>query len=105
MLAGKLKEKIKILQVKVARNEYGEQYDTYTPICSTRANVFQRSGARMNDDNEIYYSYSKTFQVRSYVPVTEFDRIEYMGDRYRVLSINRQRRENCITIEAEKINE
>lgn len=86
--AGLLNEVIKILTPTSTINEFGEKVQSYNVTYCTRARVEHDSGHRSNENNEIFYSYQKSFTVRSYVPVTEFDLVEYNGKRYRILSID-----------------
>ena len=86
--AGLLNEVINILAPSSIVNEYGEKVQTYSVKYTTRAKVEHNSGTRSNENNEIFYSYQKSFTVRSYVPVTEFDLIEYNSKRYRIITID-----------------
>lgn len=85
--AGLLNEVIKILSPTSTVNEYGETVQTYKETYTTRAKVEHNSGTRTNENNEIFYSYTKTFTVRSYVPVKERDLVEYNGKKYRITTI------------------
>lgn len=86
--AGLLQEVIDIYSPTSTPNEYGELVQTYTKTYTTRTRVNNYSGTRENENNEIFYSYDKRFTVRSYVPVTEFDQVEYNGKRYRIITID-----------------
>lgn len=85
--AGLLAEIIHILSPRFVVNEFGEKVQTYVETYKTRARVDHNSGNRSLENNEIFYWYQKTFTVRSYVPINEFDLIQYNNKRYRVLSI------------------
>lgn len=85
--AGLLTKIIKILEPKTEINEFGEQVQEYVLKYKTRARVLHDSGSRTTENGEIFYPYQKTFNVRSYVPITEFDVIEFEGKRYRVITI------------------
>lgn len=85
--AGLLNEVIKILSPTSTVNEFGEKIQSYSVTYTTRARVDHNSGTRSNENNEIFYSYQKTFTVRSYVPVTEFDLVEYNTKKYRIITI------------------
>lgn len=104
--AGLLNEVINILTSTSTVNEYGEKVQTYNVTYTTRARVEHNSGTRSTDNNEIFYSYQKTFTVRSYVPVTEFDLIEYDNKKYRIITIeNRVKEYNDKLIITELIND
>ena len=104
--AGLLKEVINILTPTSTVNEFGEKVQTHSLKYSTRARVDHNGGARGNENNEIFYSYQKTFTVRSYVPVDEFDLVEYNNKRYRIITIdNRIKDYNDKLIITELIND
>lgn len=106
MRAGLLNEVIKILSPQYTINEFGEKIQNYIVSYSTRARVEHVSGNRSNENNEIFYSYNKTFTVRSYVPVNEYDLVEYNNKRYRIISIdNRIKAYNDKLIITELIND
>ena len=79
--------------------------EEYKEVYTTRAKVDHNGGARTVENNEIVFDYTKTFNVRSYVPVTEADRIEWQGKMYRILTTQQRREYNDIMITAELINE
>lgn len=85
--AGLLTKPIKILAPKTEINEFGEQVQEYEIKYSTRARVFHDNGSRTTENGEIFYPYQKAFNIRSYVPITEFDLIEFENKRYRVITI------------------
>ena len=105
MQAGRLNEIIKIWSKTTRINEYGEAVDEYDKSYITRAKVDHKSGGRSVENNEVSYSYYKTFNVRFYVPILDTDRIEYQGNIYRILSIEHRREYNDIIINTELINE
>lgn len=104
--AGLLNEIITILSPTYRVNEFGEKVQTYVETYTTRAKVEHVSGNRSNENNEIFYSYTKTFTVRSYVPVTEFDLIKYNDKKYRIITIdNRIKAQNDKVIITELMND
>lgn len=105
MIAGRLNEVVKIYNVESTVNDYGERIEDYVLSMTTRARVDFNSGNRTNENDEIVYNYQKTFNVRSYVPVTDTSRIEWQEKMYRVLSVEKRREYNDIVVIAELINE
>lgn len=69
-------------------NEYGERVQTYHVSYTTRARVMNDRGGRELQNGEVFNSYRKTFLIRSYVPISERDLIEYKGKKYRVITID-----------------
>ena len=105
MIAGRLNEVIKIYHPTITTNDYGEASEEYKEVYTTRAKVDHNSATRTVENNEIVFDYTKTFNVRSYVPVTDADRIEWQGKMYRILTTQQRREYNDIMITAELINE
>ena len=103
--AGLFDEPIKIYEVVQASNEYGEQIDTYELKYETRARIQNTSGSRINDSNEIFYSYNKIFIVRYYVPVEDFYRIYWDGHYYRINNIDKNKKLQQISIDCELVKE
>jgi hypothetical protein len=105
MRAGLLTRPITILTPETTINEFGEQVQEYKLKYKTRARVLHDSGSRDIMNGEIFYPYRKSFDVRSYVPVNEFDIIEFEGKRYRIIAIdNRIEHTNDKVIVTELIN-
>ena len=104
MNAGKLTERIEIFSPAITKNDVGEQSTEYVFKYSTRADVKQTRGSRDIENREIVYNYSRTFEVRIYVKVEEFDRIKWKGKFYRILDIDTNRELQKITIETELVN-
>lgn len=92
--AGLLTKPIKILTPVTTINEFGEQVQQYELKYRTRARVLHDSGTRTNENGEIFYPYQKTFNVRSYVPISEFDLVEFDKKRYRVITIENRIEDN-----------
>ncbi len=105
MDAGALDTKITILRLVSQRNEFGESVDFYKPLCDTRAQIVHNSGNKTDQNYETEYQYTKTFIVRSYTPIKEFDRIGYKDHMWSVISIEDDRIMNNKTIVATIVNE
>lgn len=96
---------VDIYSPTVTRSDVGSSVTTWSKTYSTRAKVIFGSGARGVEQNEVLYNYVKTFIVRQYVPVTEFDRIYFQGKYYRIISIDDRREFYDKEIVAELVNE
>lgn len=105
MRAGQLDKPIEIYQPNVTVDEFGHQSTDYVKIYETRANVSHKTGSREAVNDEVIYVYSKTFKVRSYVPVGDFCWIKYNGKFWRILQIEPDKRMQQLTIETELVNE
>ena len=84
MQAGRLTDIIKIYRPVVARNEYGEQVTTYTPITEERASVRYGNIGRGVVNQAVAYGEQFEFIVYHYVDAQNYDVVEYQGERYNV---------------------
>lgn len=105
MKASDLEERIQIFSRNVERVGGGAGTESFTYKCSTRARVNYASGSRTLDNQEIFYDVNRTFIVRYYVPVVDTDEIRWNGQRWQILSIDKNREYNDIIINTTLINE
>ena len=106
MIAGRLNEIIAIEELKIIKNEYGEeQTDNYVYKFKTRAEVNYNGGNRMVDNNELFFSNDITFTIRYYHNINELDRIKWNKNYYRILAIERNRQLQLINLKCVLINE
>ena len=105
MQAGLFNKPITIFEPIDSINEYGERTTEWEWHYGTRAGVSYSSSNREFVNQEEFFSYTVTFTVRSYVPVTERDQIEFRGKRFRILTIEERELQNDKLIRAELINE
>lgn len=105
MRAGLLTESIEIYEKTLVRNDYGEESENWVLKYSTKARLVHDGGGRVIQNDEVFYTHAKTFQVRSYVPVGDYDRIKWNDNFYRILNIEIDKKINNITIKAELIDD
>lgn len=105
MQAGLLKEFIEIYAPQISTNEYNEQVVEYVKIYETKANVKFVSGSKGEQNNETFYSKSRKFIVRSYVPIKDNYRIKYDNNFYSIVNWDKDNYYNNITINGERVNE
>ena len=105
MRAGLLNYPITIQEPVTVKDVYGANGIDWRDIISTRAQVTYNTGNRQNQNNEIIQCYTVTFHIRLYHKVNEQMRIIWNGNKYRILSINRELYKQSITIVTELINE
>lgn len=105
MRAGLLQEPIEIWEKILQVNEYGEETETWTLKYSTRARLVHDGGNRIIENNDIFFTHTKTFQVRDYVPVEEYNRIVWNNKNYRILNIEPDKSKMNLTIKVELIND
>lgn len=105
MRAGLLTERIEILKPDVSTNDFGEETTDWISIYTTKARLVHTGGNRTVQNDEVFYSYTKTFQIRNYVSVQEYDRILWNGKQYRILDIEPEKQQQQITIKTELVND
>lgn len=105
MRAGLLKEKINIITPELTTNDYGEQTTEWLLKYSTRARLIHNSGNRIEPNGEVFYSHIKTFEIRDYVPVDDFDRIIWNDKQYRILDIEPNEEQMKKIIKVELVND
>lgn len=105
MRAGLLTEPVTIKRAEINKNEYGQEETVWKDYLSTRAGISYKTGNRVTENNEIINTYTVDFTVRSYHKIDEFMRIRWNGNTYRILSINRDKKKQSITITGELVNE
>lgn len=105
MIAGILKEIITIKRAVIVKNDFGEEVETWSDVTTTRAYVKQSSSQRNEENGEITYDFIKEFRVRIYVDVRPYDIIIWNGQKYRILSLDKQKDLQQITLQTELINE
>lgn len=105
MQAGSYEYPITILQHQEVVSEYGDQGDRYVNVGTTHAYIQPTGGGRTDAIHEAEYIYRKTFVIRSYINVTEFDRIQFDGKMWRIMSIERDRIKNQKTLQCEIVND
>lgn len=105
MQSGLLNKIIHVYRPTISQNEYGEQVQLYNHHLQTRARVDRLGGSRTTSNDEIIFSYTKTFKVWNYVDVKETDYIMYDGKKWRITSIDTYPEYNEKVINTELINE
>lgn len=105
MKAGQLTEKIAVLFPQIVTSEFGENSTEYIAKYITRAAVKINSQDRTNENNEIFYSTVVEFKIRDYNKIEDFDRIDWKGKQYRILSIIPNKQYQEIQVITEVVNE
>ncbi|MEG2856293.1 phage head closure protein [Bacteroides sp.] len=105
MQAGLLTDLISFTRPESVRNSMGGHSETWLRVSDKRASVRFKSGGRKEVNSEPINTNVVTITIRYCKDITEKMRITYEGRKYRILSINRDRRQQSTVIEAEAINE
>ena len=83
------------------RDNLGGTSESWVKVFDKRAYIRFKSGARKEANGEIY----NTIMIRICKEINAKMRIEYDGQKYKILSINHDRKQQATVIEAEVINE
>ena len=108
MRSGRLNNFIVIEELKTFKNEFGEEEkNIYGEKIRTRCDVVNENGNRVNENGELFYSYTKTFILWDYFDelISEFDRINYKNNQYRILSKDLDKEKKILYVRTELINE
>ena len=105
MQAGLLNETIAFFRSETKRDKLGGTSEEWVKAFDKRAYIRFKSGARKETNGEIYNTTVNTIMVRICKDIATKMRIEYDGQKYKILSINHDRKLQSTTIEAEVINE
>lgn len=101
--AGSLNERLKILREVRVDSDFGGSETEYQFKCYIRAYHNAKDGNRTIVNDEIVYTNTKTFEIRFYQPIDNEDIIEWYGDKYRIVSITPDRKNQKKVLTVEKI--
>lgn len=88
MIAGRMRHRLTLLQPETVTNDYGEEAQTYTEVCTVWAERVTFSGRNSEEVGEHFPAYSAKFNIRSGSGVSEHWRAQLLGgDLYCVQAI------------------
>ena len=105
MQAGLLNEIIRFQETETARDEMGGFSDEWVDVLSKRAEVRFASGSRKLVNGEVYNPLAITCKIRYGKDIHEKMILIHEERSYKIISINRDRKQQCTVIQAELINE
>lgn len=105
MISGLLKDFIEIYRPHSEQNEYGELIQSYELYQRTRAHKVNNGGSRELQNSEVFYAYRVIFEIWNSVDIEETDIIHYDKKKYRILSIDENKKRLMKTITTELIDE
>jgi head-tail adaptor len=105
MRAGTLTESIVFRRPVIVKDDFGAEQTGYEDCIRMRAQAKYNSGNRITEQHEIIASSNVTFTVRNQCGVDEKMRVVWQGREYLILSVNRERLRQSISIVAELVNE
>lgn len=105
MQAGLLKEWIIFEKETITRDEFGGQKKEWIQAVKTRARIQFKSGDQVLENREEIHTVTNTVTIRYRKEITRQMRIVWGGEKYRILSMDRNRSEQSLVIKCELINE
>ena len=105
MQAGLLNEMIGFYRSESIRDSLGGTSESWVKVFDKRAYIRFKSGARKEANGENYNTTVNTIIIRICKEINAKMRLEYDGQKYKILSINHDRKQQATVIEAEVINE
>lgn len=105
MQAGLLKERVIFEQEKITRDQFGGQTKKWETVVETRARIQFKTGDQILENREEIHTVTNIVTIRYRSGITRKMRIVWGGEKYRILSIDRNRSEQSLLIKCELINE
>lgn len=105
MQAGLLKEWVTFEAETITRDEFGGQKKEWKEVLKTRARIQFKSGDQVLENREEIHTLTNTVTIRYRKGIARQMRILWDGEKYRILSIDRNRAEQSLVIKCELINE
>ena len=103
--SGQLTEILKFYRVVETQSESGFKSTEEIFMFRVRAERLKSKMEFGVDAGEIFHSSSLTFRLRYRREISETNIVEYEGQRYRIISIDKYVPDNQLTIILDKINE
>ncbi|MBM6781446.1 phage head closure protein [Bacteroides mediterraneensis] len=105
MQAGLLRDWVEIQQETVERDQLGGETRKWETILRTRARIQDKSGDLKEENREAVFTAIKNVSIRYRPGITRNMRLSWGGENYRILSIDRNRKNMSWDIKCELINE
>lgn len=105
MQAGLLTERIGLYRLVEERGGSGGVTARLERYAEPRAWVRSFRGATVNDGGEVFATVTRTVTIREVAGLSTDDRVELFGQMYRVVSLDRNRKDRTVTMVLELIND
>lgn len=105
MNAGTMRDMVTVESQVIERDEMGGQRQIWTPYWRGKAWVRFSSGGRRVENGEVVNTMTKKVTVRHHPKFTPDMRIDICGLKYRILSMDINRRDMSVSFSVELINE
>lgn len=105
MQAGLLTEIISFYKRSETLDSKGGRVSTWVKVSDKRARVQFRSGNRKESNGEMYNTVTNTVTIRICKDINARMRIYHNEQKYNILNINHDRKQQCTVMDIEVINE
>lgn len=105
MRGGSLEYPCQIWKLIITETDFGHNKREYVYSVSTRCSVDRKDGAKIIQNDEIVFDYTKTFYIRNYVHIEEGWRIKFEDKFYEIQSIVKDSMLQQIKVGTKLINE
>lgn len=105
VFAGTLTEDLSFYRIVETQTASGYHRSEEQYMFSCKACRLKNKQNYLVDANELFHTAELTFKLRNRRDVLDTDIVVYLGDRYRITSLDRFPRENDMTLILAKINE
>lgn len=103
--SGKLTETLSFYKVTEEQSKSGYKSTTETLLFTCKAERLKNKQNYVIDANELFHSVELTFRLRFRKEIEDDLIVNYNGNRYRVISVDKFQFENEVVIIISKINE
>ena len=103
--SGTLTERLDFYHLVETQSASGYKSTARVKYMSVLADRLKNKETYVVDANEVFHLNELTFKLRYRSGILDTDEVVYQGQRYRITSVDRQGRENEITIILSKIND
>lgn len=103
--SGTLTERLTFYHIVESQSQSGFKKVEEVQYKSCLGDRLKNKETYVTDANELFHITELQFKIRYFEGLLDTDIVVYQGERYRILSVDKNRRENEITMTISKINE
>lgn len=105
MQAGSLTDRIWFYEPYTLKTETGSEINEYRKAFTCKAYVNSEVGVKDNLNGDVAFIHTVTFQIRKFYKFDELHRIEWNGKMYMIISIDKDKVKQLISIKTTLIND
>lgn len=105
MIVGRMFDLIRIEKLTSTKDEYGAEKNTWGEYLTCKAEKIKTTGRKSVDNDEIFNTYTKVFNIWYRKGISEDMRVIYNDDKYKIESIDEDKFNNVTQLTISLINE